>query len=110
MGQLDKGLQYRQGMNLMILESGQVEEGYFYNGVQHGPWRCIYPLGGYFQGMAYEEMKHGYGTYVSYKGDQYKGYYKENVRHAEGRKIFIGSHENEIHHVRYDEGDVSETY
>ena len=60
--------------------------------------------------MAYEEMKHGYGTYVSYKGDQYKGYYKENVRHTEGRKIFINSDENEIHHVRYDEGDVSETY
>ena len=87
MGQGSTDLSQKQGMGMLILDNGQIEEGYYLNGVQHGPGRCIFPLGGCYIGNFYRNEKHGYGTYVSYKGDKYYGYYKADDRHKEGIRI-----------------------
>ena len=62
-GQVVPGTDIFQGKGIKIYSQGQLEEGYWLDGMQHGKARYILQKGSTYEGDFKLGLKHGYGEY-----------------------------------------------
>jgi len=86
-GQVVPDSDIKQGQGIRVYSHGQFEEGYWFDGKQHGKGRCIFKHGGLYEGEWKLDKKHGNGEYTFKDGDKYIGHYCNEKRDGEGMLI-----------------------
>ena len=68
------------GSGILQLSNGDVYEGEFKNGQQHGKGKYTYINGAEYKGMWAKGKQHGKGTYTTSKGEEKHGEWQDGKR------------------------------
>jgi hypothetical protein len=101
-GEWLNGLQHGQGT--YTYANGDKYVGNFKNGKSHGQGTYTYPSGDKHVGEYKDDKKHGQGTYTYPSGDKYVGEYKDDKKHGQGTYTYangdkyVGNFKDGIYH------------
>ena len=83
------------GVCRTVFSSGEIFEGMYEDGKQHGEGKYVFADGAHYTGMYEDGKQHGEGRKVYADGGHYTGMWEDGKRHGQGRKVYA----NEDHYT-----------